>query len=78
MPCRLVDTNIYQFTLCAVVTVIHLLVVLFIIIAGLTKASASNMQPFLLDSGPRGIFDGAALVGIHSIQPQKTSSNWLE
>ncbi|BDA47291.1 Cationic amino acid transporter 1 [Coccomyxa sp. Obi] len=45
-----------------VVTVLHLAVVLFIIIAGLTKASASNMQPFLLDSGARGIFDGAALV----------------
>jgi len=51
----------------AVVTVIHLLVVAFIIIAGLCKAKASNMQPFLLDSGARGIFDGAALVrsGIH-------------
>lgn len=46
----------------AVVTVLHLAVVLFIIIAGLCKASASNMQPFLLDSGARGIFDGAALV----------------
>jgi amino acid transporter len=49
--------------LCAVVTVIHLVVVAFIIIAGLTKADAANMTPFLLpDQGARGIFDGAALV----------------
>ncbi len=47
----------------AVVTMLHLAVVIFIIIAGLTKADAANMTPFLLpDVGPRGIFDGAALV----------------
>lgn len=52
--------SLYLFC-CAVVTVLHLVVVAFIIIAGLCKANASNMQPFLLD-GPRGVFDGAALV----------------
>lgn len=59
------------------VTVIHLAVVLFIIIAGLTKANASNMQPFLLE-GPRGIFNGAALVLIQSTHTHMTSPTWLQ
>lgn len=47
----------------AVVTILHLAVVLFIIVAGLMKANTANMTPFLLpDVGARGIFDGAALV----------------
>lgn len=46
---------------CAVITVLHLVVVVFIIIAGLAKSNAGNMTPFA-PFGARGIFDGAALV----------------
>ncbi len=44
--------------LCAVVTVGHVAVILFVIVAGLTQAKAANMQPFA-PFGVRGIFDGA-------------------
>lgn len=44
-----------------VLTLLHVLLVVFIIIAGFTKASASNAQPFF-PFEVRGIFNGAALV----------------
>lgn len=42
----------------AVVTVIHVLGILFVIVAGMTQAQPSNMQPFA-PFGIRGVFDGA-------------------
>lgn len=44
--------------LLAVVTVGHVAVILFVIVAGLTQADSANMQPFA-PFGVRGIFDGA-------------------
>ncbi len=44
--------------LAAVVTVGHVVVIIFVIIAGLTQAHSSYMQPFA-PFGARGIFDGA-------------------
>lgn len=44
--------------LSAVVTVGHVIVILFVIVAGLTQAKTKNMQPFA-PFGTRGIFDGA-------------------
>ena len=46
---------------CAVTTVIHITLVVFIIIAGLTQASASNYSPFA-PFGARGVFNGASIV----------------
>ena len=45
----------------AVTTVIHITLVVFIIIAGLTQASASNYSPFA-PFGARGVFNGASIV----------------
>jgi APA family basic amino acid/polyamine antiporter len=42
----------------AVVTIGHVAVILFVIIAGLTQAKSANMRPFA-PFGARGIFDGA-------------------
>lgn len=44
--------------MCAVVTVGHVVVIAFVILAGLTQAHTSYMQPFA-PFGARGIFDGA-------------------
>ncbi|CAL8464071.1 g3606 [Coccomyxa elongata] len=41
-----------------VVTVGHVIVILFVIVAGLTQAKTQNLQPFA-PFGARGIFDGA-------------------
>ena len=45
----------------AVITVAHIVVVLFIIIAGFTKANPANLTPFM-PFGVKGIFQGAAFV----------------
>ncbi len=46
----------------AVVTIIHVAVMLFIIIAGLTKANKANFSPFVKQgSSWKAIFNGAAL-----------------
>ncbi len=42
-------------------TVVHIAVLLFIIVAGLTRAKTSNLTPFA-PHGARGIFSGAAYV----------------
>ena len=42
---------------CAVVTVLHVAVIFFVIVAGLTQADPANLQPFA-PFGLRGIFDG--------------------
>jgi amino acid transporter len=52
------DTN---WTLFAVVTVVHVAVLLFIIAAGAVKARPSNLEPFA-PFGARGMFSGAAYV----------------
>jgi APA family basic amino acid/polyamine antiporter len=44
-----------------VVTIIHVVLVVFIIIAGFVKANPANLQPFA-PMGARGIFNGAAIV----------------
>lgn len=44
-----------------VVTVLHVVLVIFIIIAGLVKANPANTQPFL-PFGARGAFNGASIV----------------
>ncbi|KAI8474786.1 MAG: cationic amino acid transporter [Monoraphidium minutum] len=44
-----------------VVTVLHVVLVVFIIIAGLVKANPANAQPFL-PFGARGAFNGASIV----------------
>lgn len=43
------------------VTVVHVAVLLFIIVAGAVKAKPSNLQPFA-PFGARGVFSGAAYV----------------
>ena len=43
---------------CAVVTVIHVLGILFVIVAGMTQANPAYAHPFA-PFGARGIFDGA-------------------
>ena len=48
-------------TVNAVITVAHIAVVLFIIIAGFTKANPANLSPFL-PFGVKGIFQGSAFV----------------
>lgn len=50
-------------TILAVITVVHLAVVVFIVIAGLSQANGSNMtQGGFAPFGARGIWNGAALV----------------
>lgn len=44
-----------------VVTIVHVVLVVFIFIAGLVKANPANLQPFA-PQGARGIFNGAAIV----------------
>lgn len=44
-----------------VVTIIHVVLVLFIIIAGFVKSNPANLRPFA-PMGARGIFNGAAIV----------------
>lgn len=44
-----------------VVTIIHVILVLFIIIAGFVKSNRANLQPFA-PQGARGVFTGAAVV----------------
>lgn len=47
----------------AVITVVHLAVVVFIVIAGLTQANGSNMtQGGFTPFGARGVWNGAAIV----------------
>ena len=55
MLCRYLNAEV---ALSAVVTIGHVAVILFVIIAGLTQAKSENMQPFA-PFGVRGIFDGA-------------------
>lgn len=46
-----------------IITVAHIALVVFIIIAGFVKARPENLQPFLLpDTGVKGTFQGAAVV----------------
>lgn len=44
-----------------VMSVVHLLLVAFIVIAGFTRADPANAQPFL-PYGVEGIFEGASIV----------------
>eukprot|EP00879_Flechtneria_rotunda_P026131 GHRR01027834.1.p1 GENE.GHRR01027834.1~~GHRR01027834.1.p1 ORF type:complete len:153 (-),score=6.84 GHRR01027834.1:318-776(-) len=44
-----------------VVTIVHVVLVVFIIIAGLVKSNPANTQPFA-PYGARGVFNGAAIV----------------
>ncbi len=45
-----------------IITVIHVLVMLFIIIAGLTQANKANFSPFIKEgSSWKNIFNGAAV-----------------
>lgn len=45
----------------AVITAVHVAVLVFIIVAGLTRAKPANLRPFA-PHGARGVFSGAAYV----------------
>lgn len=51
----------HVFLCCQVVTIVHIVLVVFIIIAGFAKSNPANLQPFA-PKGARGIFNGAAVV----------------
>lgn len=50
-----------------VVTIIHVVLVVFIIIAGFVKSNPANLRPFA-PFGARGIFNGAAIVFFRCVE----------
>ncbi|KAK1645718.1 hypothetical protein QYE76_063523 [Lolium multiflorum] len=52
-----------------ILSIVHIGVILFIIIAGLTKADTANMRDFT-PFGARGIFAAATYISFFNLQPQ--------